>query len=556
LYESTHKQAWKQVGRTGFRTLLSLLASAIAGLSMSAPAALAATPNDPSFSLQWADSNTGQSIPFQEAEELLGQPAPGTPGGDDGALHAWGVSTGSRSIVIAETDTGVDYEHPDLAANIWSNPGGIGGCPAGTHGYDVLGTTASARCEPIDEDTSYGGHGTHVAGIMGAVGDNGIGVAGVNWQTTILPVKWLESAGGSNETGKLIEALQWIVAAKQAGVNIRVVNDSPTFLGTPYSQALSNEIGVLGENNILFVTAAGNTSEDDDELADRRYPCGYDLPNEICVTASNDNDELPSWANYGPQTVNLAAPGVSIYSTLRENKYGYLSGGSMASPQVAGAAALILSVEPSLTAIELKTDILDNVDPVPALSGKVITGGILDICKALPGCEEPAPPPPKKEEPAPPGNTGTPPSQSTSTSSDTTSTSAASPAAPAESGTAASMTTVSAELGLGAVATSSLLPIHDNRVAVKLRCDAGSGTCAGRLTLTIKTRTATGRRRVRTIGTASFSIPAGRIATIAVDLDSIGHTFWHVAHGRLSATLTILASPSASKARVERVRLT
>ncbi len=347
-----------------------------------------ATPNDPSFSLQWADDNTGQSVPFQESEEVLGSPAPGTPGDDDGALAAWQVSTGSRSIVIGETDTGVDYEHPDLAANIWSNPGGIGGCAAGTHGYNVLSHT----CNPMDEDTTFGGHGTHVAGIMGAVGDNGIGVAGVNWQTSILPVKWLSTASWG-ETSALIEGLQWLVAAKQAGVNVRVVNDSATFYGTASSQALSNEIEVLGANNILFVTAAGNTGNNNDEVAVQRYPCSYDRPTEICVTASNDKDELPSWANYGPHTVNLAAPGVSIYSTLREGKYGYLSGGSMASPQVAGAAALILSVKPSLSASELKADILEHVDPEPALSGRVITGGTLDVCKALPGCQSQAPPP-------------------------------------------------------------------------------------------------------------------------------------------------------------------
>ncbi len=351
--------------------------------------ASAVMPNDPSFALQWASDNTGQSVPAQEAEEVLGAAAPGTAGDDDGALAAWQISTGSRSIVIGETDTGVEYTHPDLTANIWSNPGGIGGCPAGTHGYNVLAQT----CDPMDNDSTYDGHGTHVAGIMGAAGNNGAGVAGMNWQTTILPVKWLSSAS-SGETSGLIEALQWLVAAKQSGVNVRVVNDSATFWGTASSQALSNEIDTLGANNILFVTSAGNTGNNDDELAVRRYPCGYDRPTEICVTASNDNDQLPSWANYGPKTVDLAAPGVSIYSTLRGGTYGYLSGGSMASPQVAGAAALILSVQPSLSATALKADILNNVDKLPSLSGRVITGGRLDVCKALQGCSvQPSLPP-------------------------------------------------------------------------------------------------------------------------------------------------------------------
>jgi len=347
-----------------------------------------AAPNDPSFSLQWGDSNTGQLIPGQESEERLGPEAKGTPGADDRALEAWALTTGSRSIVIGETDTGVDYTHPDLAANIWSNPGGVGGCAAGTHGYNVL----THGCEPMDDDKAYGGHGTHVAGIMGAVGNNGIGVAGMNWQTTILPAKWLNSSAWG-ETSGLIEALQWLVAAKQAGVNVRVVNDSATFKGTAYSQALSDEIDTLGANDILFVTAAGNTGDNDDEEKVRRYPCGYDRPTEICVTATDNNDKLPSWANYGPHTVDLAAPGVSVYSTLREGKYGYLTGGSMAAAQVSGAAALILSAQPSLSAQELKTDIVGDVDQSPSLAGKVISGGRLDVCKALPGCSSPSQPP-------------------------------------------------------------------------------------------------------------------------------------------------------------------
>ncbi len=243
----------------------------------------------------------------------------------------------------------------------------------------------TSTCDPLDDDTAYGGHGTHVAGIIGAVANNGAGVAGMNWQTSILPVKWLNSEAEGFTSG-LIAALQWLVAAKQSGVNVRVVNDSATFVGTAYSRALSEELDTLGANNILFVTAAGNTANNNDEEKVRRYPCGYDRPNEICVTASNNKDALPSWANYGPHTVDLAAPGVSVYSTLRNGAYGYLSGGSMASPQVAGAAALILSVAPSLSATALKADILENVDKLPSLAGKVITGGRLNVCRAMPGC--------------------------------------------------------------------------------------------------------------------------------------------------------------------------
>jgi hypothetical protein len=350
--------------------------------------ALATTPNDPSFGVQWGDTNSGQSIPTQgvTGKEPLGPPANGTPGADDRALPAWGVTTGSRSAVIAELDTGVEYAHPDLAANIWSNPGGVGGCQKGTHGYNALDHT----CEPSDEDPAYEGHGTHVAGIMGAVGNNGAGVSGMSWQTTILPVKWLESAGA--ETSSLLPALEWILRVKREGVNIRVVNDSPTFFGTLRSEAVKKAIEALGAENILFVTAAGNTGNNNDEEAVRRYPCGFHLSNELCVTATDNKDALPSWANYGLKTVDLAAPGVSIYSTLRGAKYGYLTGGSMSSAQVAGAAALILAQEPSLSATQVRARILENVRPDPALSGKVTSGGVLDVCKAIVGCTEPAAP--------------------------------------------------------------------------------------------------------------------------------------------------------------------
>jgi subtilisin family serine protease len=343
-------------------------------------------PNDPSFGLQWGHLNTGQTVNGDT----------GTAGADEQSVPAWDVTTGSRSIVIAEVDSGVDYSHPDLAANIWSNPGGVGGCPAGTHGYNVLTST----CDPMDDDTTYGGHGTHVAGILGADGNNASGVAGVNWATTILPVKWLDSTG-NGETSGLISALDWVLQAQAAGVNIRVVNDSATWFGTAFSQALSDEIDLLGQHNILFVTAAGNTGDNNDELSVRRYPCGYDRPTEICVTASDPNDALPSWANYGPTTVDLAAPGDEIYSTLRNGTYGYISGGSMASPQVAGAAALILSAG-DLSTAALKAQLLNNVDSVPALTGLVRTGGRLDICKAIPACA-PVPAPTPTIQPAPTG---------------------------------------------------------------------------------------------------------------------------------------------------------
>ncbi len=335
----------------------------------------AAVPNDFSYPQQWADENSGQAVGGTS----------GTRGADQRTAAAWSVTTGTPSVVVAVLDTGVDYTHPDLAANIWTNPGGIGGCPAGTHGFNVL----TGGCDPMDDDGQYAGHGTHVAGIIGAAGNNGIGVAGVNWAATILPVKWVYGSG-SAATSDLIAGMDRVLSAKQAGVNIRVVNDSDVFVGTAYSQALSDEIDLLGSQGILFVTAAGNSGADNDAPASRRYPCAYGRDNEICATASDQNDARPSWANYGGSTVDLAAPGDNIYSTLRGGGYGYLSGGSMAAPQVSGAAALILSRQ-DFTVTALKADLLEHVDQLPTWAGVVRTGGRLDVCASVAGCSAPAP---------------------------------------------------------------------------------------------------------------------------------------------------------------------
>ncbi len=334
---------------------------------------LAASPNDPGIGNQWALQNLGQAV----------NGVTGRPGADENALAAWQTTTGTPSVVVAEVDTGVDYTHPDLQANIWTNPGSIGGCAAGTHGYNALTST----CDPMDDDTAYGGHGTHVAGIIGAVGNNGIGVSGVNWSATILPVKTV-SASGVGATSDLLAGLDWLLRVKQSGVNIRIVNDSQTWKGTAYSQALSDEIDLLGSNGILFVTAGGNTSEDNDNPSLRRYPCGYDRSNEVCAAASNSSDALASYANRGASTVDLAAPGDSIYSTLRAGAYGYVSGSSMAAAQVSGAAALLLAHQ-NLTTLEVKAALLQGADPLPSLAGVVRSGGRLDVCRSLGACAAP-----------------------------------------------------------------------------------------------------------------------------------------------------------------------
>ena len=325
---------------------------------------LAATPDDSSFGQQWGLQNTGQVV----------NGIKGTPGADINATTSWNVATDSRSVVVAELDSGVDYRHPDLAANVWTNPDGVGGCPAGTHGYNVVTNT----CDPLDDF----GHGTQVAGVLGAVGNNGIGIAGAAWRTTVLPVKWTDSTGRGS-TSRLIRALEWALKAKAAGVNVRVVNDSAVFSGTSFSQALSDELDKLAANNILFVTAAGNNKNDNDITP--KYPCSYGKTNEVCVAATDQRDRLASFSNWGATKVDLAAPGKNILTTVPGGGYGYTKGTSFAAPLVAGAAALALSVQDASTSA-LKARILGGIDPLPPLAGKVRTGGRLDLCKAVPGC--------------------------------------------------------------------------------------------------------------------------------------------------------------------------
>jgi serine protease len=325
---------------------------------------LAATPDDPSFGQQWGLQNTGQLV----------NGVRGTRGADINATAAWNLTTDSRPVVVAEVDSGVDYHHPDLAANVWTNPGGVGGCPAGTRGYNVVAST----CDPLDDF----GHGTQVAGVLGGVGNNGAGIAGVAWRATILPVKWTDSAGHGS-TSRLIRALDWAIKARAAGVNVRVVNDSAVFSGTGFSQALSDELAKLATNNILFVTAAGNNRNDNDVTP--KYPCSYGKANEVCVAATEEHDRLAWFSNWGATTVDLAAPGKDIFTTVRGGSYGFAKGTSFAAPLVAGAAALALSVQ-NMSTGTLRAQILGGVDPLPSLAGKVRTGGRLDLCKALPGC--------------------------------------------------------------------------------------------------------------------------------------------------------------------------
>ncbi|MEK6748832.1 MAG: S8 family serine peptidase [Pseudomonadota bacterium] len=316
--------------------------------------------NDTRFSLQWGLHNTAQSGGKVDA--------------DIDAPEAWDLQTGAANTVIAVIDTGVDYNHPDLTANIWSNTGEIpgNGVDDDGNGYidDVRGWNfADNTNNPIDLNN----HGTHVAGIIAASGNNATGVTGVNWLAKIMPLRFMD-ANGSGTTSNAIRALEYAVRN-----GARISNNS--WGGPSPSRALSDAIIAANNAGHLFVTAAGNVAGDID--ATPEYPASFNIPNIVTVASTDQSDNLSSFSNFGAVSVDLAAPGSQIHSTLRNNRYGSFSGTSMAAPFVAGVAGLVLSQNAGLTVAQIKSALLNNVDPLPGLQGKMVSGGRLNAFKAV-----------------------------------------------------------------------------------------------------------------------------------------------------------------------------
>jgi subtilisin family serine protease len=338
---------------------------------------VAGMPNDTYAGYEWGLNNTGQSI----------NGVAGTPDADIDAPEAWSLfdGSGAAKVVTGVIDSGVDYTHPDLAANVWTNPGEVAGNGVDDdgngyvddiHGYDFYANDA----DPMDEN----GHGTHVAGTIAATANNGTGVAGVNYNGQVMALRFL-GPDGSGDTAGALSAINYANKMRtQYGVNVRVLNNS--WGGGGFSQSIADAIAASNNAGILFVAAAGNGGSDnigDNNDSTANYPSNYTAANVVAVAATNNKDQLASFSNYGATTVDLAAPGFDIASTYPGNSYVWMSGTSMATPHVAGAASLAFAYNPNATVAQVKQALMDGTDKVASLTGKTVTGGRLNLLNTL-----------------------------------------------------------------------------------------------------------------------------------------------------------------------------
>ncbi|HOX03547.1 MAG: S8 family serine peptidase [Verrucomicrobia bacterium] len=318
-------------------------------------------PNDPMFGEQWG---------LHSISDV-----------DVNGPEAWDIATGDPSVVVAVIDTGVEWNHPDLAANIYLNEKefeGIPGVDDDGNGYvdDIRGWDfVASDNDPMDES----GHGTHVAGVVGAVGNNGIGVAGIQWQGRILPLRFIGASGGY--VSDAIAAIEYAVA-----MGARISNNS--WGGTTYSSALYDAIRNAGAAGHLFVAAAGNNGQNSDDAP--FYPAAYDLDCIASVAAVDSALNRAGFSNYGAESVDLGAPGVGICSLAAGGTYGYMSGTTVAAPYAAGVAALVVSVMPEADAAAVRDRLFSTVRPLPSLQGITTTGGMVDAAAAVASQEDAA----------------------------------------------------------------------------------------------------------------------------------------------------------------------
>lgn len=283
------------------------------------------------------------------------------------ATEAWAKNKGSKAFIVADIDTGIDYNHEDLAFNVWRNPK-----PSDAKdivGYDFVHNDGL----PFDDQA----HGTHTAGTIGAVGGNGIGISGVMQRVSLMAVKFLSSEG-SGTTADAIRAIDYAVAH-----GAKVLSNSWGGKGDDGNQALSDAIDRAKAKDVLFIAAAGNDGADNDNSSEASYPAALGNDNIIAVAATDINDDLAFFSNYGKKTTHVAAPGANVYSTLPGNKYGAESGTSMACPHVAGAVGLLWSAHPDWNYKKVKQVLMDSVDQLPGLTNKLISGGRVNLVKAL-----------------------------------------------------------------------------------------------------------------------------------------------------------------------------
>lgn len=325
-------------------------------------------PNDPLFDRLWGLHNTGRYVGAIR----------GVPDADIDAPEAWQATRRRRAATVAVVDTGVATGHPDLAPNLWSNPGETGsgresngvdddgnGLPDDARGWDWVGGDRAA--------TDDHGHGSHVAGTIAARGGDRRGVAGVSWRARIMPLKVLDPAG-YGYLSDLIQAYGYASAKRTRIVNVSLG-------GGDHSQAERDAISAAPST--LFVIAAGNGGSDNDRPSTAEYPCSYPVANVLCVAASTPADRLASFSSFGRSSVDLAAPGTGILSTQRGRRFATASGTSMAAPHAAGVASLVLALRPRLSTAEVKAAIMRGSDRKRALAGTSVTGGRLNAARAL-----------------------------------------------------------------------------------------------------------------------------------------------------------------------------